>query len=270
MADGAGALFYGAFNLPSERAASLSAGTWLGGAQFATAAVSMPLGRGYLAGIGVQSLDYGSVDEIVPDPLTGGTRGTATGGQVGASELALTAGVAQRGRWLRMGISVATVHLQVADLSGSTTAFGMGDGVSIGGWDVDFSLQNGGIRAVTLGASSSTLPLTQRLSARTPSVRLAGGTWVGVAEVRDVKGEGRTTLVGAEGDFVTAAGWRLAARGAVASYSVETARAPWSAGASAGRGGWSLDYAYQGFGPLGAVHRMGVTWRSQGPRNPSR
>jgi hypothetical protein len=45
-------------------------------------------------------------------------------------------------------------------------------------------------------------------------------------------------------------------------YSEETARAPWTVGGSAARGAWAVDYAYQGFGALGAVHRMGVTWRA--------
>jgi hypothetical protein len=63
-------------------------------------------------------------------------------------------------------------------------------------------------------------------------------------------------VIGAEGSFKTAAGWELQVRGAGLSYSDETARAPWSAGGSAARGAWSLDYAYQGYGAFGAVHLM--------------
>jgi hypothetical protein len=68
----------------------------------------------------------------------------------------------------------------------------------------------------------------------------------------------------------SATGWQLSFRGAAASQTVETARSAWSAGGSAERGGWSLDYAYQGYGALGAVHRMGVTWHSRAARNLSR
>jgi hypothetical protein len=92
----------------------------------------------------------------------------------------------------------------------------------------------------------------------------------GVAQFRSSSFDGRTALLGAEGEWTAGSGWQLALRGAGAAQSSETARAPWSAGGSAGRGGWSLDYAYQGYGALGAVHRMGVTWRSRAPRNPSR
>ena len=83
-------------------------------------------------------------------------------------------------------------------------------------------------------------------------------------------GEGATALLGGEGTWEGVAGWEVSLRGAVASYSTDVARAPWSAGGSAARGSWSLDYAYQGFGSLGAVHRMGVTWHSRDARSPSR
>ncbi len=269
LATGASALFYGAQNLPAERSAAVSAGTWIGGAQFATAAVSSALGPRGAWAIGVQSLDYGSTGEIVADPLTGGTRGTETGNRVGASELAVTAGVSHRGRAFRQGLSLAYVHAQVADLTGSVVALSTGAGLTLRGWDLEWAAQHAGNTTMKLGRSASTLVFTQRVALQTPGRTLVGGRWVGLAEWRDVRGEGRTALVGAEGTFVTAAGWQLAVRGAAASHSVETARDPWSVGGSAQRGAWSLDYAYQGFGALGAVHRMGVTWRSRGPRSPS-
>lgn len=269
FATGASALFYGAHNLPGERTASMSVGSWLGGAQFATAAAAFRVGRRLAAGVGVQSLDYGSAEEIVPDPLTGGTRGTATGARVGASELALTAGLAGRSRRSRLGVSVAYVRQQVADLSASTLALSQGVGVTARGWDVELTQEHAG-KAMDLGATSSGLVMTHRAALQTPVRTLGGWHWVSVAEWRTVRGEGQTALLGAEGSVTTNAGWRLAVRGAAASLSAETIRDPWSVGGSAARGGWSLDYAYQGFGPLGVVHRMGVAWRSRVVRSPSR
>jgi len=269
LATGADALFYGAQNLPRERSVAASAGTWLGNAQFATVAGSFPLGRNAVAGLGVQSLDYGSADEYVSDPLTAGTRGIATGDQVGASETALAAAVQLRRGTMRHAVTVEYVHQQVANLAASTVAFSWGFGIARRGWDLALGVQHGAGR-MTLGAITSTLVWTRRAALRSSSVAVGGWQWAGVAEWRDVRGEGRAALAGVEGTVATHAGWQLTVRGAAVSQPAETAREPWTAGGSAARGAWSLDYGYQGFGALGVVHRMGVTWRSRGPRSPSR
>jgi hypothetical protein len=269
LATGASALFYGGQHMPAEAAVSASAGTWIGDAQFATVAVSLPIRRAMSIGFGVQSLDYGSADEIVPDPASGGLRGTATGARVSASELALTAGLALRARGIRAGVSLARLQQTVADLSASTLAMSGGVGVTRGGWDLDLVQQHGG-QGIHLGATQSTLVSTTRGALRTPSWSIGAWQWLGVAEWRNVRGEGSTSLVGAEGTVGTAVGWQLTVRGAGSASSAATAREPWSVGGSAARGAWSLDYAYQGFGALGAVHRMGVSWRSRGARSPSR
>jgi len=271
MATGASALFYGAQRLPRERAASASAGTWIGGAQLSSFVGSTPLGRATVVGLGVQSLDYGSADEIVPDPLTGGRTGTATGDHVGANELAVTLGVAQHVGPLRSALALGYVHQQVADVSASTMALSVGAGITLRGWDVDWSVEH----VEFSGASSSagpalTLSSTYRGDVATPAWLFGGSRWRGVAEYRSNHESGGTSVLGAEGTIATGAGWTLEVRGAALAYSEETARAPWSAGGSAARGAWSLDYAYQGYGALGAVHRMGVTWHSRVPRNPSR
>jgi hypothetical protein len=268
LATGASALFYGGQNLPETRAVSASAGSWLGGAQFSTVAVALPW-RGSTFGVGVQGLDYGSADEIILDPLTGGARGTATGDRVGASEFAITAGVGRRvGAW-RAGLAGTFVSQQVADASGHATGLDAGIGVTLHGWEASAAVQHlGGM--LQLGAVSSPLVRTYRGAAASPAWIAALASFRAVAEYRSVEGEGATALLGGEGTWASVSGWQLSLRGAAASYSVETARAPWAAGGSAARGGWSLDYAYQGFGALGGVHRMGVAWRSRDARSPSR
>lgn len=269
LATGAGALFYGGQRLPSERAVEASAGSWIGGAQFSTVAVAIPSWRGSAVALGVQSLDYGSADEIVPDPLTGGTRGIATGDRVSAGELAVSAGVAAHVRRVRFGVTAEYLHQQVANLSGSTIASSQSVGAVLRGWDVELAQLHAG-PSLNVGASSSSLVLTHRASVLSPSRSVRGSRWQAFAEWRNVRGEGAVSLLGVEGTATARSGWRLLARGAVAAMSTDTARDPWSVGGSAARGSWSLDYAYQGFGALGAVHRMGVTWRSRDPRNPSR
>lgn len=274
LATDASALFYGAQRLPRERTGTVSAGTWIGDAQLASLALAMPLrwqqrAQSVLA-LGVQSLDYGSAEEIVPDPLTGGRRGTSTGNTVGGNELALTIGLKQQSTWLRTGMALTYMRQQVAELGASAVTFSAANGITVRGWDVDLSVQHASTPARNPARRTLTIPSTWRGSLATPGWTLAHMRWRGIAEWRRANHAGTTAVVGAEGSYSTSAGWELRVRGAGLSYSDETARAPWSAGGSAARGAWSLDYAYQGFGAFGAVHRMGVTWRSRDPRNPSR
>ena len=270
MASGASALFYGAQHLPRARAASASAGTWIGGAQLSSFAVSMPLGRQTVMGLGMQSLDYGSADEMVPDPRTGGTTGTATGDHVGANDLAATVGLSRPTGHLRSGLALSYVHQQIADASISSLLMSIGAGITLRGWDADFALQH--VKLAFTGSERPFwhVPSTYRGDVATPTWTLGSAHWRGFAEHRSGHYSGRTTALGAEGSFATGVGWTLEVRGAALAYSDETARAPWSAGGSATRGAWSLDYAYLGYGALGAVHRMGVTWHSRVPRSPSR
>lgn len=268
LAMDASALFYGSENLPVTRAVSASAGTWIGGAQFSTLAVAMPV-RGTTFGVGLQSLDYGSADEIIPDPLTGGARGTATGNRVSASEFAITAAAGRRAGAWRVGVAGTFVSQQIAEATGHTTGVDAGAGVTLRGWDLSASAQHlGGM--LQLGVVRSPLVRTYRGAVATPAWQAGRSSLRGVAECRSVDGEGTLALLGGEGKWEGAAGWQLSLRGAVVSQSVATVRAPWSTGGSAARGDWSLDYAYQGFGALGAVHRMGVTWQSRAARDTSR
>jgi hypothetical protein len=270
MAGGASALFYGAQRLAGERSASASAGTWIGGAQLSSLAASMPIGRQTVIGLGIQSLDYGSADEIVPDPLTGGTTGTATGNRVGANDVAATVGLSKPTGGLRFGMALSYVHQAVAEMSSSSMLMSIGTGITLRGWDIDWSVEHVKLPGTVVSKSFGLPPSTYRADAISPSWTIGGAHLRGFGEYRSNHEAGGTSVIGAEGMFSTGAGWTLEARGAALAYSEETARAPWSAGGSAGRGAWSLDYAYQGYGALGAVHRMGVTWHSRVQRNPSR
>lgn len=270
----AGAVFYGAARLPLERSVMLSAGTWIGDVQTATLAVSAPMrwrgvGESVLA-LGVQSLDYGSADEYVPDPLTGGTRGTATGGKVGGNEMALTVGLAQgRGRY-RTGVSATYVHQSLAGLGASALVMSASSVAALGDWNVSLGVEHRGASARDPSRRTLDIPTTARFSVETPRVLFVSGDWHAVGEYRRSGVLGATSAGAVEGEFHPVSGWTLSVRSAVLSYSEETVRAPWSVGGSAARGAWRLDYAYQGYGVLGAVHRMGISWRSDGARNPSR
>lgn len=266
LATDASALFYGAQHLPSEPSVSVSTGTWIGSAQLASVAYSTPSrwqpAFKTLFGIGVQALDYGSAEEVVPDPLWGGTRGTATGGRVGGSEVAMTVAMRQQMRRLRFGFAVSYLRQQVADLAASAITMSVSEGVTVRGWDAEFSVEHASGPQRNPAVRTLSVPSTTRGSVATPAWRLAGGRWRALAEYRTTLREGRTSVFGVEGSFHTSAGWQLQARGAALAYSDETVRAPWTAGGSAAKGNWSLDYAYQGFGAFGAVHRVGLSWRA--------
>jgi hypothetical protein len=268
FASGADALFYGAARLPRERAVATSAGSWIGGAQFAALALSMPVQRVTVA-LGVQSLDYGTADEIVPDPLTGGTTGQATGDRVGASEFAATMGMNAQFGAFESGVTFGFLHQQLADVSTSAMLASFGESYAWRGWILGGSSE-GGLTPLRYGTRRYTPESVVRGNVESPGWRVLSGVVRGVSEYRSSASEGRRIVVGAEGEWDARSGWQLSLRAAGARQSAETARAPWSAGGSAARGGWSLDYAYQGYGPLGAVHRMGVTWHSRAQQSPSR
>lgn len=274
FATDASSLFYDLQRLPSERSFALSAGTWIGDVQLASLAFSTPItwrawSRPVLA-VGVQSLDYGSADEYVPDPLTGGTRGTATGGRVSGNEIAASVGLLQDYGRARTGFAATYVRQTLAGLGASALVMTASQSILVGDWDLNFSVEHTGNSARNPSKRTLQAPTTTRIGVRTPALSLIGAAWSGVAEYRRATTLGTTKLAGVEGAWRTSHGWGLVLRGAALSYSDETARAKWSAGGSAERGAWSLDYAYQGYGALGAVHRMGVSWRSGGARSPSR
>lgn len=274
FATDASALFYGGQRLPAARSVTASGGTWIGDASLAAVAFSTPVPfqrwAHSIVSVGVRALDYGSAEEIVPDPLTGGLRGTATGGKVSGNEMAVAAGLHQTFRSTRVGYAVNYVRQTVADLSASALTMSIATGLTLRRWDIDLSSEHMSLGARNPARRTLTLPSTARLSITSPTLALGGSEWRGIGEQRRTVGEGTTSLLGVEGTYATDAGWRLLVRGAGLTYSDQSARAPWSVGGSAERGPWSFDYAYQGFGALGAVHRLGITWHSRDQHDPSR
>lgn len=273
FATDASAIFYGAQNLPAARTVTANGGTWIGDAQLTTVALSTPLRArraSPVIALGVQSLNYGSVDEIVPDPSTGGTRGTATGARVGGSELAVTLGMHQQTRGRRAGFALTYMRQQIAEFSASAVTMSVASGVTFGKWEADLSAEHVSSAGRNPSARTLTIPTTTRLSISTPRWNVRAAEWRAIGEVRRTNRQGTTAAIGGEANIAPKTGWTLSARSAYLAYADETVRAPWTAGGSAGRGTWMLDYAYQGFGALGAVHRVGITWHSRESRSPSR
>jgi hypothetical protein len=257
------ALFYNPAQLAAvaHLSVGLSVQPYLANSVLGAASGAMRLGPGALA-LGVQTLEYGSADEVTPDPLSGET-GVATGNRISASDLVASAGYALELRHVRVGGALKRVRQRVADVSGGVTAADLGAAVALGGWGtVGVAVQNLGGR-LQLGGTGAPLPRLVRVGAALPTWR-AGivdvRTAVDAVQVRD----GR--LVPCGGADVTwrapSGGLALAARAGVRGRgSSGEDVSPFSFGGGLAKGHVALDYAYESFRTIGgASHRVGLRW----------
>jgi hypothetical protein len=263
VADDESALFYNPAQLARVTGPSMGlsvqryvASTTLGAGAFATA-----FARGTVA-LGVQLLDYGSEDEVIPDAGFGGQVGVPTGGRVSAQDVAFTAGYGMAlgtSRRLRLGFAVKLARQHVASVSGCALAADAGVGYSLGAWELDAALQHMG-SSLALGAVRSPLPWTWRAGAAAPSISLGPVALRPMVEVRQGSGGAATGVVAAEGTWRAGRdGPSLALRGALSTVASGDDRAPLTFGGGLGLGRLVVDYAYEGFDKLGgATHRVGV------------
>ncbi|HLA91870.1 MAG TPA: hypothetical protein VJL28_15695 [Gemmatimonadaceae bacterium] len=263
-ADDESALFYNPAQLALVRGASAggSLQRYVASTTLGAFAAAVPLARGTVA-IGVQLLDYGSEEEIVPAAGSLSQQGELTGGRVSAQDLALTAGYGAAfgaARAWRLGAAVKLAHQRVADASGSAVAGDVGVAyTAANGWAVAAALQHVGSR-LTLAAVGAPLPWTWRAAATSPVVRRERFTGRAMAEARRSSGGLAAGVLAAEGT------WRPARGGAVlagrAGYALRGSgddRSPLTLGGGVMLGRIAVDYAYEGFALLGgATHRVGV------------
>lgn len=240
--------------------ASLSVQRHLQTSTLAALSLSSRAGRG-TAGVGVQILDYGSEAEIVPDPAFGGTRGMATGGQVSASDLAVSAGYGVSLWRVRVGGAAKLVQQRIAGMSGSTGAMDVGIaadgplGLTFGG-----SVQNIG-DALALAGERAPLPRTVRAGG---ALTLGRGGPVAVlvtGDVFQVRGSRARVVSGAEGIWSTRDGVALAARVGFQTRPDGSAASRLTIGGGVSGRHLGLDYAFQGYETVGAgAHRVGARW----------
>jgi hypothetical protein len=263
VVDDESALFYNPAQL--ARVAGTSAGMsvqrYLASTTLGAAAVATPFARGTVA-IGVQLLDYGSEDEVIPDAGLGGQVGVPTGGKVSAQDAVFTAGYGAAvgsSRRLRMGVAVKVARQHVASVSGSTLAADLGGGYTLGAWEFSAALQHLGT-PLTLGAVRAPLPWTWRAGAAAPAARYGAVDLRPMAEVRQASGGPATGALGAEGTWRSGhSGPALAVRAALATVGAGDDRSPLTFGCGLSLGRLVVDYAYESFDLLGgATHRVGV------------
>jgi hypothetical protein len=263
LVDDDAAVFYNAAQLVApaapDRSAGLSIQQYFASSTVAALSGAMRLGPGALA-LGIQVLNYGSEDEIVPDPNFGGQRGMATGGTVSASDMVLSAGYGVTARRVRLGGAAKLVRQRVADLSGGTAALDLGAAADLAmGATVAIAVQNLG-GDLTLGGTRGSLPSAIRFGAAMP-VLTSGATRVtATAEVGGVRDAGAVPAGGLEATWKARSGVTLAAR-IGASHTKGSDASPVAFGGGLTARHFALDYAYQGYRSVGdATHRLGIRW----------
>jgi hypothetical protein len=273
IADDESAIFYNPAQLARVRGWSIggSLQNYIASTTLGAFAVAVPLKRGTL-GFGLQLLDYGSADEVVPADGSAGQVGTPTGSTISAEDMAFTVGygIAFGSRHeLRVGAAIKYARQEVASYSGGAVAGDIGAAYSfINGWDVSAALQHMG-SSLTLAAVSAPLPLTWRAAVAAPEMRANAFSLRPIAEVRQVSGADVTGVLGAEGSWRTGtSGTLLTGRLGYAFRGSTDAREPLTIGAGITLGRLQVDYAYEGFDLIGgATNRVGVRFAAL-PRSP--
>ena len=202
VADDESALFYNPAQL--ARVHGLAVGgslqNYIASTTLGAFAVAVPLRRGTVA-FGLQLLDYGSAEEVVPADGSNGQVGTPTGSTVTAEDMAFTLGygIAFGSRHeLRLGAAVEYARQEVASYSGGAMAGDVGAAYTSGnGWDLSAAVQHLGSK-LTLAAVTAPLPLTWRAAVAAPALRASRSPSVPMAEVRQVSGAELTGVLGTE------------------------------------------------------------------------
>ncbi len=273
IADDESALFYNPAQLARVRGWSVggSLQNYIASTTLGAFAIAVPLRRGTL-GFGMQLLDYGSADEIVPAEGSGGQVGTPTGSTVTAEDMVFSVGygIALGARHqLRVGGAIKYARQEVATYSGGALAGDIGAAYTfLNGWEMSAALQHMG-SSLTLASVSAPLPVTWRAAVAAPLVTANAFALRPIAEVRQVSGADVTGVLAAEASWHTGtSGTLLSARAGYAFRGSTDARAPFTVGAGITLGRLQVDYAYEGFDLIGgATNRVGVRFAAL-PRSP--
>lgn len=253
------AIFYNPAQVATVRAmsAQLSVERYLGASTLGALSAGVPVGFGSVA-VGLQVLDYGSSEEVLPDPGDGS--GLPTGATVTAGDYAITVGYGVRIGALRVGAAGKYLAQRLASQTGSASAVDAGAALDVWrGGTVAVSVQNIG-RDLEVAGSSGPLPRTVRVGAALP-VRVADAVDVmGTVELSRVRRGRVTPAAGVEAAWRSGTGLVLVGRAGVYTPPERSAASPLTFGGGVRTGHLALDYAYQGYEALGATHRFGVRW----------
>jgi hypothetical protein len=262
--DDESAIFYNPAQLARVRAfaVGVSLQNYIASTTLGAFAVAVPLKLGTV-GIGLQLLNYGSADEVVPVDGSNGQVGELTGSTVTAQDMAFTVGYAiafGSRHQFRLGAAAAYARQEIATYSGGAFAGDAGAAYTLAsGWDFSAALQHFGSN-LTLAAISAPLPMTWRAAVAAPAITAKAFALRPMAEVRQISGAEVTGVLAAEGAWHSGtSGTAFFVRAGYAFRESTDARLPLTLGAGVTLGRIQVDYAYEGFDLIGgATNRVGV------------
>ncbi len=256
--EGAAALFDNTGGMASRGlGGSLAVQRHIGGTSAATVALGYGTGDWTLAG-GVHLLDYGAIDEVIPDPASGGEIGSPTGARLSASDFAVAVGAARQMGWLRAAISGKVVRQQVAEASGSTGAADAAVEARLPrGTRLSLAIQHLGGR-LALSGREADLPTLWRAGVALPPLRWRSVELRAVGELLGVREARLSAAAGAEAVWHAGKGMAVAGRMGLRSVPDEDLGSSLTFGGGLEGERMSISYAYRGYGALGGAHRVGV------------
>ncbi len=220
------------------------------------------LGPGAIA-LGLQFLDYGSIDEVKPD--ASGLLGVPTGVKVSGGEVAASVGYGIELGWFRLGAAARLLRVDIAEVSANTGAFDAGFTANLLRRRVVIAaaLQNMG-GPLTAGRHAP-LPLTARLGLSVrgqPAPNRRGTLSFELTSRRsDLGGPAPVTAgAGVELAGLWEGVWFLVRGGYRQRVSAGDAGSGLAVGGGVRLGSLLVDYAYRPMGPLGATHHFGLTY----------
>ncbi|HKJ93256.1 MAG TPA: hypothetical protein VJ957_08810 [Longimicrobiales bacterium] len=228
-----------------------------------SAAAAFKVGRMVLGG-GILYLDAGSIDEIVPDPNFGNQRGKATGATARATETAarLSAATSLLDGRLRLGANIGAVSTDLAGVGRSAPFVDLGAQYAMRMVSVGASLRHLGGSMTNADNGDAPLPGEARLGIAVHGLNVAG---FGVALTADGLyrlQEGTVGMAGGVEAGILPGSYGPFSAVLRAGLSLESgdALAPYRFGAGISFGAVGVDYTYQDYDLLGAVHRIGLRW----------
>ena len=260
--DGDASIFYNPAQLAGVQhaAASLSAQRYIFSSTLGALSAAARIGPG-TAAIGIQALEYGSEDEVVPDENFGGERGRLTGATVDAGDLVATLAYAMEKGRVRAGVAAKLVRQRIADESGTAPGFDIGVAVAVWrGATVAGSLQNLG-GSLETGMTASPLPRLARFGASIPYALTPNLTFLAAADVVVPRAADVVPAGGIEARWQGTPGLALIGRVGGVLVKGDDDGSALSAGAGIAGRHLAVDYAFRSFDIVGgAMHRIGVRW----------
>jgi hypothetical protein len=245
-------------------AASLSYQQHVADIGVATGAGAVRLGR-FTLGASAIFLDFGDIDEYVPDPDFGGQTGMPTGRTVSASEMAarLSGGLPLLDERLRLGASIGMITTSLAEASRAAPFVDIGAQYTFDALTIGAALRNLGGSLNGNGLADAKLPTEFRVGAMYEVARPTGLGAIASADLVAETASGTTgILAGIEAGLLPGGESRIGAVGRIGYNGAtgEDGQGNLLLGGGLAMGRIAVDYAYQNYSLFGSLHRVGVRW----------